>query len=94
MAKFEAREGELYIDGHRVEKAYESWNGWYWFATELSHRQDSLIGGAVVENDPIWFGYVQGHEEEWGHFSQGELERLKPKVWEIRKSDLPYAGRR
>jgi hypothetical protein len=32
--------------------------------------------------------------EEWRCFSQAEIERLKPKTWEIRKKDLLYAGRR
>jgi hypothetical protein len=28
------------------------------------------------------------------HFSQAEIERLRPKTWEIPKKNLPYAGRR
>ena len=94
MAKFEVRGGELFIDGQRVLRAWESLSGWYWFATEKAHTQDSVINGRVIRNDQIWFGFVQGFEEEWGYFSEGELESLKPKVWEIRKSDLPFAGRR
>jgi len=33
-------------------------------------------------------------EEEWGYFSQAEIESPKPKTREIKKRDLPYAGRR
>jgi hypothetical protein len=35
-----------------------------------------------------------GLEEEWGYFSQAEIERLKPFSWEIPKKNLPYSGRR
>jgi len=44
--------------------------------------------------DTIWFGLVQGVEEEWGYFSQAEIEQLKPKTGEIPKKNLPYSGRR
>jgi hypothetical protein len=44
--------------------------------------------------DTIWYGLVQGFEEEWGYFSQAEIERLRPKTWEIPKKNLPYSGRR
>jgi hypothetical protein len=95
MAKFETREKELYIDGQKVIKGYESFTGWYWFATEEAYKQDSLLpNGKEVQNDIIYFGLVQGQEQEWGYFSKGELESLKPKVWEIPKKDLPYSGRR
>jgi len=42
----------------------------------------------------LWFGYVQGLEGEWGYFSQAEIERLRPKTWEIPKKNLVYSGRR
>jgi hypothetical protein len=38
--------------------------------------------------------FENGFEDEWGYFSQAEIESLKPKTWEIKKKDLPYAGRR
>lgn len=94
MARFENRDGALHVDGKRVLRAWESWNGWYWFGVERSDVQDSVIDGRTYKDDPIWFGYVQGHEEEWGYWSQSELESLKPKVWEIAPQDLPHAGRR
>jgi hypothetical protein len=100
MAKFESKKiGKkeyLFIDGHRVLKGWESFSGWYWFATELVRVQDSDMGnGKVIKNDKIWFGYVQGIEEEWGEFSQGEIESLgKYKVWELPQKALSYSGRR
>jgi len=93
MADFQERNGKLYLDGKEVLKAWESFTGWYWFATEKVQEQMSLIGGRVVR-DTIWFGFVQGLEEEWGDFSQAELESLKPKVWKIPRRNLPYSGRR
>jgi len=38
--------------------------------------------------------FENGFEEEWGYFSQAEIESLKPKTWEIPKKNLPYSGRR
>jgi len=53
-----------------------------------------MIDGREV-NDVIWFGLVQGFEEEWGYFSQAEIESLgKYKIWEIPKKNLPFSGRR
>jgi len=69
-AKFEVRDGELFIDGKKVLKAWESFNGWFWFAVEKVREQISIIDGKEVK-DTIWFGFVQGFEEEWGYFSQG-----------------------
>jgi hypothetical protein len=94
MAKFEALGDELYIDGKKVLRAWESWNGWYWFATEKVREQMSVLANGDSKLDTIWFGYVQGSEEEWGYFSQAEIESLKTKVWKIKKRDLPYSGRR
>jgi len=94
MAEFETRKGKLFIDGKRVLKAWESCSGWYWFATEKCGRQDTVINGKVFRNDQIWFGFVQGFEEEWGCFSQAELESMSPLVWEIPEKNLPFSGRR
>jgi len=93
MARFEDKEGILYIDGKEVLRGWESFSGWYWFATEKVQEQESIINGKQVK-DTIWFGYVQGIEEEWGDFSQAEIESLKPKTWEIPKRNLPWSGRR
>ena len=93
MAKFEARNGKLYLNGKEVLRRWESFTGWYWFAAEKVQEQESLIDGKEVK-DTIWFGFVQGFEEEWGDFSQAELESLKPQVWEIPRRNLPWSGRR
>ena len=83
MAKLENRNNKLYIDGKRVIKGWESFSGWYWFATEKM-------------SDDIYYGYVQGLEEEWGQWSMSEMKPLiaQNRVWEIKKQDLPHAGRR
>jgi len=94
VAEFETKGKDLYIDGKKVLKGYESFTGWFWFATEESYKQDSVIEGKVYPNDTIYFGLVQGFEEEWGYFSQAEIESLKPRTWEIPKKNLPYSGRR
>ncbi len=93
-ATFEVRGDDLYLNGHKVLKAWESFSGWYWFGVERLWTQDSVINGQVVEDDQIWFGLVQGFEEEWGNFSQGEIESLAPKTWPIPKCNLPHSGRR
>ncbi|MHB8095350.1 MAG: hypothetical protein ACYDH0_10470, partial [Candidatus Aminicenantales bacterium] len=63
-------------------------------ATEEPHKQDSVIEGVVYKDDTVYFGLVQGFNEEWGYFSKVEIERLKLNVWEIEPQDLPYTGRR
>ena len=95
MAKLKTRADGLYVDEHKVIKGWESFTGWYWFGIEIDRTQDSIINGREVVDDPIWFGYVQGLEEEYGYFSQGEIESLgKYKVWPIKAIDLPHSGRR
>jgi len=44
-------------------KFFCPWNQWTWFATE----------GQEQNGDFILFGYVIGHEREWGYFSLDEL---------------------
>jgi hypothetical protein len=34
MTKFEMKENEPYINGKKVLRGWESWNGWYWLAIE------------------------------------------------------------
>jgi len=94
MAKFESKGKELYINGKKVLRGWESFSGWYWFAIEKDREQISDLGDGKPVPDTIWFGYVQGLEEEWGYFSQAEIESLRPKTWEIPKKNLPYSGRR
>ena len=92
--QFKSEGDDLFINGKKVIKAWESFSGWYWFATEKAHTQDSIINDRVVENDQIWHGLVQGLEEEWGYFSQAELESMKHGVWRIPKINLLFSGRR
>lgn len=95
MAEFTTKGDDLYIDGKKVIRGWESYTGWYWFATEVVQTQDSIIDGKVHKDDTIYFGFVQGFEEEWGDFSLAELKSLGPmKIWEIPKQNLPYSGRR
>jgi len=93
MAKFEVKKGKLHIDGKKVLRGWESFNGWYWFATEKVCEQTSVINGKPMK-DTVWFGFVQGLEEEWGNFSEAEIKSLGPRVWEIPEKNLPYSGRR
>ena len=92
MSRLVTINGQLFIEqgdnAIAVIKGWESYSGWYWFATEMEKKD---YGGA-----PLWFGYVQGLHDEWGTFWQGELDPLieMGKVWEINPQDLPIAGRR
>lgn len=55
-----------------IKAVWESFSGWYWFATEL-------------HEDRTAFGLVRGHETEWGYFCLDELEDLMAtgKVWTV-----------
>ena len=94
-------EGRKLMAGtHPVITGWESFSGWYWFAVEKVEERRTADGsgsvmadGSVVD-DTIWFGYVQGLEEEWGDFSEAEIRSLGNRAWPIKKCDLPYAGRR
>jgi len=93
-------DGVLFVGKHRVLKAWESFSGWYWFGVEKSEERKigteqggSMINGKEVD-DVIWFGFVQGLEEEWGYFSEAEIRSLGNMAWPIKKCDLPYSGRR
>lgn len=58
------------VAGRPIVRAWESFTGWYWLATE-----DTGKG--------IYFGFVVGHYPEWGYFSAHELEQVGPRVWEL-----------
>jgi len=85
MAKFESVDGGLTIDGKKVLKGWESFNGYYWFATELN-----------ADGEGIHFGFIQCQCEEWGYFSENELKHVAKAypLWPIKKHDLPFSGRR
>jgi hypothetical protein len=91
------KKGGLYVDCFgklkKVIRAWESWNGMYWFALEESERipaADSITGKEEI----IYMGLVQALDEELGDFSLSELESLKPKVWELKGNGLLCSGRR
>jgi len=98
VAKLRTKGENLYIDDehgthYKVLRGWESLFGWYWFAIEKVRNQISVINGKKIK-DTIWFGFVQGFCEEWGNFSQAEIESLDPKTWEILKENLHFSGRR
>ena len=48
-------------------KLFCPWSNWTWLASE----------GSEQEGDFLFFGYVIGHEEEWGYFLLSELESVR-----------------
>lgn len=60
-------------DKKLLVKFFCPWNQWTWFAIEGEPQIDD--GGA--EWDYHFFGYVIGHEKEWGYFSLRELEDVR-----------------
>ena len=81
------------INGKPILKAWESFSGWYWFATEKIREQLSDFGDGKPVPDTIWFGFVVGTCPEWGYFSEREIMSLSPLAWEIEKRDLPYVSK-
>lgn len=77
------------IKGVPVIEIYESFDGSYWFITEQSYRQDSVINGRVYKDDQILFGYAKLSAcpdfAEFGYISRTELELLSPRVWKVPK---------
>ena len=47
-------------------KFFTPWTSWTWFVTEGDEQEDTFM----------FFGYVIGHEEEWGYFNLNELESI------------------
>ncbi len=79
------------IDGKPIIRAWESWNGIYWIATEEAYKQDSVINNKVYKDDKIYYGFVTGpYTPEWGYFSSTELKLLSPKVWELTKEAIGW----
>jgi len=96
----QTRAGELFAGDKKVLKGWESFSGWYWFGVEvaeerkISEGSGSVLQDGSVMDDRIWFGFIQGFEEEWGYFSEAELLSMRGRVWPIKPQDLPHAGRR
>ena len=70
MNKLETREDGLYIGDKKVIKGFESFSGWYWFATELEQED---YGG-----HPLWYGFVQGFANEWGSIAAASVIAATP----------------
>jgi hypothetical protein len=94
MANFTVDGKNLFIDGQKVIRGWESYNGWFWFAIERRGDAFSDLATYITMENTVYFGFVQGFIEEWGYFSLSEIECLKICVWEISKEQLPFAGRR
>ena len=47
-------------------KLFTPWTSWSWFITEGEDR----------DGDYLMFGYVVGHEREWGYVSMNELKSV------------------
>jgi hypothetical protein len=78
------------VSGKLIIKAWESFSGIYWLATELAYKQDSLIDGKEYKDDEIYFGFVTGPFPEWGYFSKTKIELLKPMAWELKKEAIEW----
>ena len=63
-------------------KFFTPWSGWTWFATE----------GESDEEDFRFFGYVCGHEEEWGYFVLSELESARGPAGLTIERDLHFSA--
>jgi hypothetical protein len=48
-------------------KLFTPWTNWTWYITEGEDR----------DGDYLMFGYVIGHEREWGYISLNELKAVK-----------------
>jgi hypothetical protein len=48
-------------------KFFCPWNNWTWLTTEGSEAGEQFL----------FFGYVIGHEEEWGYFALYEMEEVR-----------------
>jgi len=100
MTKLITKDNKLFVEttsgDQEVKIGFESFSGSFWFGCEVDRVQDSMIDDKEVKGDRIWFGLVQGMDEELGYFSEGEIRSLFPslKAWQIKECDLPYAGRR
>jgi hypothetical protein len=99
MAIFESKDGKLFIDGREVLVGFETFSGWFFFGVEkIEERKVAEGGGSLIDgkevDDVIWYGFVQGFEEEWGDFSEAEIKSLGNRAWPIKVCDMPHAGRR
>ena len=59
--EFTTKDGIECIGGYEIKEAWESMSGWYWIATKK-------------ESKDIWYGYVQGFENEWGTWYDSDMK--------------------
>jgi hypothetical protein len=79
------------VKGKPVIEIYESFDGSYWFVTERTYRQDSVIDGKVYKDDRVLFGYVRLSAcPEFGYFSEAELKLLGSKIWKVPKKNWAF----
>jgi len=95
MTNFNTKENELYINNQKVIGVWESFNGWYRFATEELETGIFDLGDKEVKGT-TYYGLVQGQEEEWGNFCTTEFEELikQKKMWKVSKKNWTFSGRR
>lgn len=48
-----------------IVKFFTPWTNWTWYGVEYN------------PTERLFFGYVEGHEKEWGYFSLDELKSVK-----------------
>ena len=83
MINFTLHDDKLYIDGHQVLAAWETYLGWYWFGTERAYTQDFLLQNGRTLDDPAEIVSCLRR-----------LESLPGKIQRIRWYDLPRLERR
>ncbi len=79
------------IKGEPIIDVYESYDGSYWYITEMLYKQDSIIDGKVYNDDQILFGYARlsacTEYAEFGNISETELKLLGSRVWKVPKEN-------
>jgi len=83
--EFTRKDGKECIGGYEIKKAWESMSGWYWIATKLETKNKD-------KSPFIWYGYVQGLENEWGTWYDSDM-KLK-NIWEIPIENWGHAFKR
>lgn len=81
MVEFLEKNGKLIVDGKEVIKGWRAkGKNNFWLATQ---KDEETHQGA-----PLWFGFVKGSKEEWGLFSEAELNAAKPNIEPIPDKEL------
>jgi len=74
------KNGKKFIGKNEIISVWKSDKGFRWFATEISEIRsiESENGRSIIngkpENDIIYYGLIIKQNEEWGYFSEKELE--------------------